>query len=102
MKTYTLSSKDKELLKSQLIKDFKDRYNNKKLEINTFIDNFSVTIDNPIVKGNWSTYNLEDNITCSGIYGFVHDFILGDLSKNYYNLSDFKPDESVKIYNQLD
>ena len=91
MTTYTLSNEDKKSLKSQLNIEFKERYSKKKEKINTFIDTFSVTIDNPLVRGNWSTYNLEDNINYSGIYGFVYDFILGDLSKSYYNLEDFKP-----------
>lgn len=98
MTTYTLSDEDKKSLKSQLNIEFKERYSKKKEKINTFIDTFSVTIDNPLVRGNWSTYNLEDNINYSGIYGFVYDFILGDLSKSYYNLEDFKPQESVTIY----
>jgi hypothetical protein len=98
MTTYTLSDEDKKSLKSQLNIDFKERYNKKKDEIDAFIDTFSVTVNNSLVKGNWSTYDLKDNITYSGIYGFVYDFILGDLSKSYYNLENFKPQESVEIY----
>ena len=98
MTTYTLSNEDKKSLKLQLSIDFKERYNRKKKEIDAFIDAFSVTLDNSLVQGNWSTYDLKDSVTYSGIYGFVYDFILGDLSKRYYKLEVFKPQESVEIY----
>ena len=95
MPTYTLSPENGQSLKKQLLDEFPEKYTTKKVEINAFIDTFSVTVSNPAVKGNWSTYNLEDDTTYSGIYGFVQDFILGDLSKGDYNLKDFKPQDSV-------
>ena len=98
MHTCTLSQKAGQLLKSELCRDYQEEYSSRRLEINAFIDTFIVCINQPFVQGNWSTYNLEDNATHSGIYGFVLDFILGDLSKNYYNLTDFKPQESVEIF----
>lgn len=96
MKTCVLSSERKALLKSRLKNDYKDRYNQKSKVIDAFIDNFRVSLTNTKIRGNWSVYDLQND---NDVYGFVQDFIVGDLSKRYYTIDNITPQESVEMFN---
>lgn len=102
MKVYKLSAQDKKELKEELKQEDEESYAeylSRKKQMDAFIDDFKVKLDSPIVRSpgiSGDVFDLRRDGN-DGIYGFVLDFILGDIVKRFYNVEDYTPQQAVEI-----
>ena len=93
-KIYKLDKEAKKALKKELERDIKEIYTDNKKAIDIFIDTFRVSVKDPVVLGYHHKYNLADDRTYGGIYGFVLSFV----KKHWYRIADITPQQSVDMY----